>query len=84
MRPASDDLMARCEKLARRVAFHGCETLVFAGPDGSLDSSPVFSARAAALMVDGAAAKAGYSLVGVYRPGVSATQLAADAREAMR
>ncbi|WP_374615487.1 hypothetical protein [Thauera aminoaromatica] len=84
MRPASDDLMARCEKLARRIAFHGCETLVFLRPDGFVDSSPAFSPRAAALQEEGAAASAGFALVGVYRPGVSAVQLAADARETMR
>lgn len=80
MRPASDDLMARCEKLARRIAFHGCETLVFLRPDGFVDSVPVFSPRAVVLQEEGAAASAGFALVGVYRPGVAAAQLAADVR----
>jgi hypothetical protein len=68
-------------KVLARIAFHACDTLVFIRPDGAIDSTPAFSARAAALNDDQAVRRAGYKLVGVYRPGVSLAQLLADVME---
>lgn len=80
--PRNTDLQLRAEKVIKRIAFHACKMLVFIRPDGVLDCCPEFAERAAALLRDGAAEAAGYVLVGVYAPGASTEQIAADAREA--
>lgn len=80
--PRNTDLQLRAEKVIKRIAFHACKMLVFIRPDGVLDCCPEFTERAAALLRGGAAEAAGYVLVGVYAPGASTEQIAADAREA--
>ena len=78
------DLISRAGRMVARISFHGCDTLVFVRRDGVLDSVPSWSPRAAALMADGAAAAAGFQIVGVYGVGVTAEQIAADAREVLQ
>ena len=81
MRISQKTLLERAQKIVRRIDFHACETLVFLHPDRKLDSMPSFSDRARAMQVEGAAVSCGYAVVGVYRPGATADQIAADAAE---
>lgn len=80
---AAADLIDRAEKIVKRIEFHACKTLVFVRADGVVDSVPEWSPRAAALLADGAAARAGFVIVGVYCVGVKPEQISADAREAL-
>ena len=80
--PRNTDVVHWAGRIVKRLAFHGCKMLVFIRPDGVLDCCPEFTERAAALLRDGAAEASGYALVGVYAPGASTEQIAADAREA--
>lgn len=82
-RAAPHDLLTRAEKLVRRIDFHGRETLVFVNSDGFVDSAPIFTERAAALL-RAQCDQRGFRVVGNYRPGVSVAQLAADVRETLK
>lgn len=73
-------LLERVAKIRARIEFHACSTVVFVRPDGVVDSSPTWSPRGAALLKGSDLDRAGYCLVGVYSPGVSTEQLAADVR----
>lgn len=76
--PAS--MSDRAEKIRARIEFHAVETVVFLRPDGVLDSAPSWSPRGSALLKGSDLGRAGYRIVGVYSPGVSTEQLAADVR----
>lgn len=77
------DLIHWSSRIVKRLAFHGCKMLVFVRPDGVLDCCPEFTERASALLREGAAGASSYVLVGVYSPGASTEQIAADARESL-
>ena len=76
----SAPLLDRVAKIRARIEFHACSTVVFLRPDGVLDSAPSWSPRGSALLKGSDLDRAGYRIVGVYSPGVSTEQLAADVR----